>query len=241
MGDPGGVVPSGPVVVLVPSPLVGPAVWRPVAQHLGMRGWEVVQVDHPASAPSGPDDVHDHLCAALSPERDVVLVSHSNAGAYVPRLVVAHGRVVAAVFVDAILPQSEGTVPLAPSGMQDHLAALAVDARLPPWTDWFDPADVDPLFPDAATRRTVESQQHRLPLAYFDQSVPVPAGWDHVAGGYLAFGDTYADEREAARSRGWPVTTMDGGHLHMLVDPAAVAAAIDELLAHHALLPNDRA
>ncbi|MGH3398680.1 MAG: hypothetical protein ACRDPO_28735 [Streptosporangiaceae bacterium] len=33
-------------------------------------------------------------------------------------------------------------------------------------------------------------------------------------------------EAEAASQRGWPVEGLPGSHLHMLVDPAAVAAAL---------------
>ncbi len=31
-------------------------------------------------------------------------------------------------------------------------------------------------------------------------------------------------------ARGWSTTTMPGGHLHMLVDPEAVAAELDRLV-----------
>jgi hypothetical protein len=63
----------------------------------------------------------------------------------------------------------------------------------------------------------------------------VPDAWVKVAGArcaYLAFGDTYAAETARARQAGWPVTVLDGGHLHMLVDPDEVAAAIVGLLAY---------
>jgi hypothetical protein len=59
----------------------------------------------------------------------------------------------------------------------------------------------------------------------------VPAGWDNRPGAYLAFGDTYATQRQEAVSRGWPVSTLPGGHLHHLADPERVAAEIDGLLA----------
>jgi len=58
----------------------------------------------------------------------------------------------------------------------------------------------------------------------------VPSSWDDRPGGYLAFGDTYASDRRAAADRGWPVTTLPGGHLHMLIDPQRVATEIDTLL-----------
>src|SRR5215203_5087864 len=46
--------------------------------------------------------------------------------------------------------------------------------------------DVSPLFPDAATRAAVTAEEPRLPSAYYEQSVPVPTGWDDdVACGHL--------------------------------------------------------
>lgn len=221
---------AGPVVVLLPSPFVGPAVWRPVAANLRDRGWEVAEVTPPATAPRGPTVVRDRFLAAVPADREVVVVAHSNAGAFVPA-VAARPGVVATVFVDAVLPPRAGRLPLAPPALRDHLADLATDGRLPRWTDWFDEADVAPLFPDATTRRAVVAEQHCLPLDYVRSEVAVPAGWDDRPGGYLAFGDTYAEERADARARGWPVRTLDGGHLHMIVDPAAVTAAVLDLVA----------
>lgn len=49
--------------------------------------------------------------------------------------------------------------------------------------------------------------------------------------GYVAFGDTYAKAAERAAHLGWPVRTLNGAHLHMLVDPESVAGTITELVA----------
>ena len=67
-------------------------------------------------------------------------------------------------------------------------------------------------------------------MAYFRSALDVPAGWDAGPGAYIAFGDTYAEEQAAAAARGWPVRVLDGAHLHLLTDPAAVAAAVLERL-----------
>jgi hypothetical protein len=131
------------------------------------------------------------------------------------------------VFVDAILPGSTGPTPLAPEAALPQLAALAdSDGLLPPWTAWWDDADVAALFPDDEMRRRIEAEEPRLPLTYFSQSIDAPTGWDERPAAYLAFGDTYAAERADAESRGWPTLTLAGNHLHMLVDPDAVARAI---------------
>ncbi|RLV49037.1 hypothetical protein D9V37_10690 [Nocardioides mangrovicus] len=151
-----------------------------------------------------------------------VLVPHSNAGYWVA------GRG-PTVFVDAALPPPGAVrTPLAPPGLRTFLAGLADDdGLLPPWTRWWD--DVDALFPDAPARRAVEAEQPRLPLTWFDQEVDVPPAWAEVPSAYLAFGDTYAEETALARSLSWPVVVIDGAHLHMLHDPAGVAAAIVSL------------
>ena len=47
-----------------------------------------------------------------------------------------------------------------------------------------------------------------------------------------------AEERDLATTAGWPVETVPGGHLHPLVDPPAVGAAVERGLA--ALGVSDR-
>ena len=81
----------------------------------------------------------------------VVLVAHSNAGRLVPVVVQASPRpVVASVFVDAALPERRGPTPGATAQRLAVLRGMAGDdGRLPPWTHWFDEAQVAPLFPNA--------------------------------------------------------------------------------------------
>jgi hypothetical protein len=168
--------------------------------------------------------------AVLPPDEDTVLVAHSNAGLYVPSLV-QERPVIANLFVDAGLPGRSGLVPLAPPAFRSFLLPKAgADGLLPGWTHWWDDADIEGLFPSATVREQVEREQPRLPLSYFSESLPAPPGWDDRPGAYLAFGDTYREERHEARTRGWPVTTLPGRHLHTLVAPEQVAAAIDALL-----------
>lgn len=218
-----------PLLVLLPSPLLGPATWEPVADVLARLG---VRTTTPALGPGlhTPADVLDRLLEALPAGEDLALVPHSGAGAYIPALTAAR-RVSAAIFVDAVLPPPSGRVPMAPSALLDQLRATAgPDGLLPVWTSWWDEADVAPLFPDAASRAAVQAEQQQLPLDYFTGSLPVPAGWEARPAGYLAFGETYGPERSDATARGWPVHTLDGEHLHQLVAPEAVATAILDLL-----------
>jgi hypothetical protein len=220
-----------PTLAFLPSPLLGAAVWRPVAQIFADRGRSVQTVAWPAGpAPATPADVLRDLLHSLSADTPLVLVPHSNAGLFVPALAAARD-VAGCVFVDARLPAAEGAASTAWPGHREFLTRLAdTDGLLPPWTRWWD-ADVSVLFPSDAVQREVEREQRRLPLAYFEQAAPVPPGWDLLPGAYLAFGDTYAAERVDAEGRGWPVATLPGEHLHMLIDPAGVAAALETLLA----------
>lgn len=220
-----------PVLALLPSPLLGPVVWQPVAASLTAQGWQVVTgTVGRTGAPRTPQDVLDAFLAALPDDQELVLVPHSNAGLYVPA-VAARRRVVGCVFVDALVPPRHGRVPIAPPEVLDALRAKAdVDGVLPPWTGWWAEDEVAALFPDEGVRRQVEREQQRLPLSYFEGSLAVPAGWAERPGAYLAFGDTYARDRAEASRRAWPVVTLPGRHLHMLVEPEQVAAQIDALV-----------
>ncbi|MGZ4777443.1 MAG: hypothetical protein ACXVYW_19265 [Oryzihumus sp.] len=212
-------------LALLPSPLLGGAVWGPVADALRARGLPVTvarlprEVGRPASVLAG-------FVADLRGIPDLVLVPHSNAGLFCPALAEATGAA-GTVFVDAALPVTAGETALAPPAFLDFLRGLADDTGvLPPWTRWWDEADLDGLFPDAAWRRVVQETEPRVPLSYFDSTLPVPADWAGRACAYLAFGTAYAEETARARRLGWPVEVMAGRHLELLHRPAAVADAV---------------
>jgi hypothetical protein len=76
----------------------------------------------------------------------------------------------------------------------------------------------------------VTSEAQPLPFAFFEELVPaLPDGWPPCPAAYLAFSEPYRREAAEARQAGWPVRDLPGGHLHQLVDPGAVAAAIMDL------------
>jgi len=218
----------GDVFLLIPSPLLGPATWRPVEAWLRAQGHQAQAVDFGAQ-PRTSRGVVDAI-VAVAERQAVVLVPHSNAGLYAPYLA-SLVDVAATVFVDAALPLPEdehGETQLAPAAFMDLLRSLADEhGVLPPWTGWWD--DAGDLFPDTSVREAVEREQQRLPLSYFTSRVPVPSGWTERPAAYLAFGETYAEERERAARLGWPTRTMAGQHLHALHDPAAVGASILDL------------
>jgi hypothetical protein len=225
------------VFVLVHSPSVGPATWQPVAERLTSAG-------HQASVPSllevgdgGPPYWPRVVAAAraglagLAGNQPVVLVAHSNAGVFAPVLADGLSQPVAScIFADATVPAATGSTPLAADEFLTFLRGLAdPDGRLPRWTDWWSEEDVAPMFPDDQVRQAVTAEQPRLPLAYYQEQVPVPAGWDQRRGGYLLFSPAYAGQADLARARGWPVRTTEGEHLHQIVDPEAVSLALIDL------------
>ncbi|MCA1683084.1 MAG: hypothetical protein LC685_03715 [Actinobacteria bacterium] len=73
-------------MALLPSPLLGPSVWQSVARVLAARGWHTLVCAATARVRTGQDALAAFL-ATLPTEQSLVLVAHSNAGAYVPELV----------------------------------------------------------------------------------------------------------------------------------------------------------
>lgn len=223
--------------VLLHSPAVGPATWRPVAEELRGAGYGVVVPDLRLVA-RGPAPhwhrVRDGVLAAIgdADPQSLVLVPHSNAGHFVPMLAaVLSGCVRGYVFVDAALPGPDGETALAGPEVMPFLEQRAVNGLLPPWTSWWSDEDVAPLFAGVADRAEIEGEQPRLPLAYYRERVPVPAGWTATPGAYLWFGLPYDQEAARAAAWGWPTWRIPGAHLHLLVDPTAVAAALDTSIA----------
>ena len=226
------------LIALVHAPVLGPGSWRPVADELARAGNQVLV---PAlagfadgGAPYAPRLVSRAAGQVRAGSRDgVVLVTHSGAGVFVPHLIAAIGADDAvAVFVDAALPTWSSASTVVDDGFLPYLRDLASDGIVPPWPQWWPGEDLSPLFPDEATRQAVTSEAAALPLRFFEEALPALAdGWPPCRAGYLVFSEPYRREADAAARAGWPVRELPGGHLHMLVDPGAVAAAITSLAA----------
>jgi pimeloyl-ACP methyl ester carboxylesterase len=219
--------------VLIHSPSVGPRTWQPVAHCLTALGREATVpsllhvADHgPPFWPRVVDAVRAGLGTAEHGQR-LVLIAHSNAGLFLPVITAAlPDQVRGCIFVDAALPPPSGAVPVAPPELLALLRDKASGGLLPRWTDWWDEEEVAPLFPDQPTRQTVTEEQPRLPLSYYEASVPVPTGWDAQPCAYLLFGPPYDELASEARGRGWIVQQLPGKHLHQLVDPDGVARSL---------------
>ena len=150
-----------------------------------------------------------------------VVVAHSGAGVLVP-LVVDRLRATTAVFVDALLPGNPTS-----DRFRGFLATLPVDAGfLPRWSDWWSPEQLAELVPDPELRARIVADESRLPVAFYDQRVPVPPSWPPPRAGYLALSPAYGNELAEARRLGWPTRELAGGHLDLATRPAEVAADI---------------
>jgi hypothetical protein len=224
--------------VLIHSPLVGPLTWVRVAKHLESRGYQVALpsltgalADRPpyweAIAGRVRESVED---AGL--KGSLTLVAHSAAGAYLAAIQETLNRDVAAtIYVDARLPNpGRSLFDSDPPEAVESIRALADERWLPPWHEWFGEAAMREVLPDSGLRREFVSELRPIPLTLFEEPIPGPAGWHEQPAGYIHFGDVYKPEARQAQEMGWPVIRLEGQHLHMLVEPAAVAEAILELL-----------
>lgn len=216
-----------PLLVLLASALLGPTAWQPVAEALRAMGREVIVVPpEGALVPATADEASDLYDRFVPTDRALILVPHSNAGNFVPALIGSR-KVAAVVFVDSVIPVAFGVQNLAPPEFLAEIEQLAdEDGMLPIWTSWFPEDDVAPLFPNPSVRSGVESRQPTLSVRFLRSSLLIQPGWDTVPAGYLAFGNTYADEQDRAGIYGWKVVRLDGRHLHMVVDPQRVAVEI---------------
>ena len=222
-------------IALLGSVFLPASVFRPLAEELSRRGHRVViATPGDATTPAEALDAYVAALTALDDADGVVGVAHSNAGSYVPALV-ARGCLDAAVFMDAVLPDpGGGALPVVREDLRDALRDMLIDGALPRWTEWWATDDVRALFPDEPTSEEVHRAAPRVPGSYLDGTVDVPAAWTtDLPGAFLAFGETYAEERRTAAALGWPTRTLELGHLGQLQDPGGVARALLELIPLH--------
>ncbi|HTZ08789.1 MAG TPA: hypothetical protein VMB72_06945 [Acidimicrobiales bacterium] len=219
-----------PVFVLVHSPLVGPTQWRWVGEHLRRWGFEVRIPSLAGFETAGPrywePCVQAVVLACAGAGGPLVLVGSGEAGPLLPAMVLALlGRVGAVAVVEASLPPERGYAETVSSALRRRMTAPrpAGAPAPPPWDERTEAA----LSRVPERRRLLVEELPAVPAAYFDQVVPVPAGWNEgVACAYRAFTDAHlADAREAQR-RGWEVRRVAGHQLHMVVRPEAVARAL---------------
>jgi pimeloyl-ACP methyl ester carboxylesterase len=223
--------------VLIHSPLVGPTSWLPVAHELERRGRSAVVPSLLGVAEAAEPQwrhVPDAVRIATSDrQRRVILVGHSGAGLLLPVIAEAQDNQVAAlIFVDSFLPPRSGRFQLAPPAFMDQLRAMATDGLLPPWSRWFGPDAMRELVPDERLRADFEAELPRLPLAYFEATVPLPDEWPNRRPcAYLLLSPSpYGQSAAGARAHGWPVIEIDGvQHLAIATNPIPVTKALLDL------------
>jgi len=227
-----------PVVVLIPSPLVGPSTWIAVAEELRRREVETLVAslddDGGGDLPYWRQHVEAVIraVAQIPPAVPFALVGHSGAGPLLPGIGQGIEHPIAAyVFVDAGIPADgksrlelmEAEDPDFAHSLREHLSA---GGRFPTWTE----EHLGPILPDARVRRRLVAEIRPRPLAFFTEPIPVFAGWPEAPCAFLQFSPAYDVPARQAQEADWRYREIAAGHFHMLVDPAAVAGALIDLI-----------
>lgn len=226
-----------PVVALVHSPLVGPSSWSAVASVLRQRGWNVLVPDLRPGTEQGPPYFEHHAAIVAQAVKGrgsstgskgarsddpIVLVAHSGAGVLLPPIEAALGRPAAArIFVDAIVPRdgrSRLDLFATPEEAQEFRSA-AKDGLLPVWTD----EDLQGAVPDAAVRHALVSELRPLPLAVYEEPIPVASTWTPAPCWYLRLSDAYQADLARARDAGCRTEERPSSHFAVLTDPEPIA------------------
>jgi hypothetical protein len=228
-----------PLIVLIPSPLIGPYSWSLVAEELEARGRRaLVSID--LDAPLPPEPVWRQTVGGVArglrdvpSDQPVVLVAHSAAGPLLPAIGSSLAQPISAyLFVDARLP-GEGSSRLDaieaddPAVAAERRAMLAAGRQFPVWTD----DDLREEVPDREQRRALLDELRPRGTDFWTEPLPAVAGWPDAPCAYLRFTGPYRSAADRARRAGWPTRELPAGHFHAVVDPAAVADALLGLLA----------
>jgi hypothetical protein len=221
-------------LLLVHSPLVGPASWDLVAADLAGRGYEVSVPDLTGTVAVGPPycSRQAEVIARGASGRPVILIGHSGAGPLLAAAGAIAGAVQGYVFVDAGLPIPGKTwMETVPSDLAAQVLQMADDhGWLPPWPRWWGEQALAGLIPDPGARRRFADGCPRLPLAMFEEVYPPLPRWPDAPAAYLLLSEAYQDEAARARELGWPVTEQASHHLALLTDPGLVAGSLHDLL-----------
>jgi pimeloyl-ACP methyl ester carboxylesterase len=226
------------LIVLIHSPLVGPSTWKLVAEELGGRGMDVLlptlhdedssQVPYWQQHAQSVVEALDHIAH----NQPVVLIGHSGAGPLLPAVAEYIPQPVAAyIYVDAGIP-CDGASRLdllaeeLPQIAPQIRAALEKGQRFPSWTD----SDLAGILPDNEQRQRVLAEMNPRGLRFYTESLPVFAGWPDAPCAYLQFSPAYDYSTQQARDEKFYVHVLKGGHFHMLVEPAAVAETLLDIL-----------
>ena len=225
--------------LLVPSPLLGPASWGPVASVLAERD-QHVQIANPAMTTTAD---HDHITPWLNQILDLppppgrtpaVVVTHSAACPRAPlltaELVNKGWPVTAMILVDGRFPTGKAFARTEPRYARMLDGMIRPDDYLPPWPRWWGSL-VEGLVVDPEARNLVFAEAAPVPRSWFDQACPVPELPPTVGRGFLSFGPGYAQACDQAFDEGWLTMRLTGDHLHQVVAPDRVASALQAMVA----------
>ena len=216
-------------LVLVPSPFVGAASWRAVAERLS---GSLVADYRPLAGPDWYEAAAARI-AAQAGEGSWIGVLHSGAGGFAPALAEAAPRLAGFVFVDAVLPYPGRTcLQNAPDWLAEAMRRLSgPDGRLAPWNRWFPQDPLPRLIPDPAVRAAFEADLPAVPFAFLQALSRPSSAWERLPSAYLQLSRGYAETAAEAEARGWPVRRATLNHLAACSHPDEVAGLIRELAA----------
>ncbi len=217
--------------VLVHSPLVGPRTWQLVADQIRRQGIQAIAPALPDSRQLELPYWERHVEAVaqavqkLPGDQPLILVAHSGAGVLLPGIRQTLWRDVKGyIFADAVIPRDHASRLdlFASSEGADEFRQTARDGLLPTWTD----EDLREHIIDDDLRRRFVAELSPLPLAVYEERIPVFDGWPDAPCAYLLFSPIYQQMAAQAQQRGWSYAEVSALHFHMLVDPEGVAQAL---------------
>jgi hypothetical protein len=221
-------------LLLVHSPLVGPATWELVAAQLAGHGYQVGVPDLTGTVTAGPPywPRQAEVIARGVASQQVILIGHSGAGSLLPAAGSGIAQVEGYVFADAGLPApGQSWMDTVPPSLAAQLGQMAdAEGWLPPWPQWWGEETLAELIPDPEERQRFAAGCPRLPLAMFTEVQPPAEQWPDAPAAYLLLSEAYQDHADKARERGWPVTELASHHLAPLTDPVMVAESLRELI-----------
>ncbi len=221
-------------LLLVHSPLIGPASWDLVAVSLAGQGYQVSIPDLTGTVAGGPPycSRQAEVIARGAAGQPVIFIGHSGAGPLLAAAGAIAGRASGYVYVDAGLPIPGKTwMETVPPDLAAQVREMADDhGWLPPWPQWWGDEELAALIPDPGTRKRFVGGCPRLPLAMFEEIHPPAPGWPDTPAAYLLLSEAYRDEADRARALGWPVAEHPSHHLALLTDPGPIAAALHDLI-----------
>jgi hypothetical protein len=220
--------------VLIAGPLVRASSWEPTANSLRQAGSPVQLPDILADHASPPawrawsQSLLDHI----TPANDLMVVGHSSATMLAAELATrlnAQG----VILVDGDVPPAHGAAAPVRPALYDFIRSLArADGSLPIWSRWFTGdreraalVGIDILARDAAAFAEFESGLPDMRLGWFDDTIEL-SSWEHIPTGYIQTSTIYDHAAREAEQRGWPVTRLQGTHLHPTLCPAETADAL---------------